>query len=102
MAPKAGLGIPDSRGNERGFDQSFATVVQGEIPKVLFIYYLGKKGHINTTAPQPQGIVATWTLVQQIPAKSPTLRGLLVGKTPAVSPKTCCFSFHDPFCLNNI
>ena len=46
------------------------------------------------TAPSPGAIAGTLTLVQQIPAKSPIVRGLLVGKTqPAI------FSFHGTFCL---
>ena len=46
--------------------------------------------HSTGTVPQPQGI---WLLIQQIPAKSPTLQELQVGKTTAVFPRSL-LSFH--------
>ena len=53
----------------------------------------------NRASPAPGN---SGDLVQQIPAKSPTLQGLLIGKTTAVLPRSLLFfifSFHCPFCL---
>ena len=85
--PRPEEGRPDSLGNERGFDQSFATAVR-EIPGVCFIYAkravnekiadCGEKTAVvlPTSSPRRMGLLAgiCWTKSQS-PRYSPGLEG---------------------------
>ena len=67
----------DSRGNERGFDQSFATAVQGKYPGLL---YIGKKGH-EMNRWQAVGENSSGFTKEQSPQGGAFSRDLLVQKS---------------------